>query len=104
MKKNYQKVGTSGVKETTGLTAPIASNALGMNVFTAPGKTMVGGRPRPFGEALLGDPGHQTLPAGLRSGAENRDVRPAAVRSDDGAIPRLGSQSVMVEMFGFPMA
>jgi len=34
----------------------------------------------------LDDPGHQALPARLRSGAENRDVRPEAVRSDDGAI------------------
>ena len=35
---------------------------------------------------------------GLRSGAENRDVRPGAVRSDDGAIPALGSQSVVVDV------
>src|SRR5271168_70764 len=46
----------------------------------------------------LGDPRHQALPAGLRSGAENRDVRPGAVRSDDGAIPALGSQSVVVDV------
>src|SRR5580700_9524182 len=46
----------------------------------------------------LGDPGHQALPRGLRSGAENRDVRPGAVRSDDGAIPALGSQSVVVDV------
>jgi len=38
--------GTDGLKETT----------LGMNVFTAPGKAMVGERPRPFGEALGFDP------------------------------------------------
>ena len=46
----------------------------------------------------LDDPGHQALPAGLRSAAENRDVRPGAVRSDDGAVPALGSQSVVVDV------
>src|SRR5271169_5179285 len=46
----------------------------------------------------LDDPGHQALPAGLRSAAENRDVRPGAVRSDDGAIPALGGQSVVVDV------
>ena len=30
--------------------------------------------------------------------AENRDVRPGAVRSDDGAVPALGSQSVVVDV------
>src|SRR6202050_221459 len=34
------------------MTAPIASNTLGVNVFTAPGKAMVGERPKPFGEAV----------------------------------------------------
>ena len=34
---------------------------LGMNVFTAPGKTMVGERPRPFGEAFGFDPITSTL-------------------------------------------
>ena len=43
---------TNGLKETTRVTAPVASNTLGVNVFTAPGKAMVGERPRPFGEAL----------------------------------------------------
>src|SRR5277367_2435607 len=46
----------------------------------------------------LDNPGHQALPAGLRSVAENRDVRPGVVRSDDGAIPALGSQSVVVDV------
>jgi len=46
----------------------------------------------------LDDPRHQALPAGLRSGAENRNIRPGAVRSDDGAIPALGSQSVAVDV------
>ena len=34
------------------MTTPTTSNILGVNVFTAPGKTMVGERPKPFGEAL----------------------------------------------------
>ena len=34
------------------MTAPVASNTLRVNVFTAPGKGMVGERPRPFGEAF----------------------------------------------------
>ena len=46
----------------------------------------------------LDDPGYQALPAGLRSAAENRDVRPGAVRSDDGTVPALGSQSVVVDV------
>jgi glyoxylase-like metal-dependent hydrolase (beta-lactamase superfamily II) len=40
--------------------------------------------------------GHEAIPAGLRSGAENREIRAGVVRSDDGAIPALGSQSVVV--------
>ena len=43
------------------MTAPITSNTLSVNVFTAPGKTMVGERPRPFGEALGFDPATSTL-------------------------------------------
>ena len=43
------------------MTAPIASNTLGVNVFTAPGKVMVGERPKPFGEALGFDPITSTL-------------------------------------------
>ena len=34
--------GTNGLKETTRVTAPIASNTLSVNIFTAPGKVMVG--------------------------------------------------------------
>ena len=30
--------GTSGLKETTRVTAPVALNTLSVNVFTAPGK------------------------------------------------------------------
>src|SRR3974390_1624196 len=43
------------------MTTPISSNALGVNVFTAPGKAMVGERPKPFGEALGFDPITSTL-------------------------------------------
>src|SRR5580692_123814 len=46
----------------------------------------------------LDDPGHQALPRGLRSAAENREVGPGAVRSDDGAVPALGSESVVVDV------
>jgi glyoxylase-like metal-dependent hydrolase (beta-lactamase superfamily II) len=52
---------TNGRKETTGMTAPVAPSALGVNVFTAPGKAMVGERPKPFGEALGFDPITSTL-------------------------------------------
>src|SRR6201996_3123388 len=37
------------------------SDSLNVNVFTAPGKAMVGERPRPFGEALGFDPITSTL-------------------------------------------
>src|SRR5579871_3458275 len=43
------------------MTAPIALSTLGVNVFTAPGKVMVGERPKPFGEALGFDPMTSTL-------------------------------------------
>ena len=43
--------GTNGPKETT----------LGVNIFTAPGKTMVGERTKPFGEPLGFDPATSTL-------------------------------------------
>src|ERR1700733_3256044 len=46
----------------------------------------------------LDDPGHQALSRGLRSTAENREIRPGAVRSDDGAVSALGSQSVVVDV------
>ena len=39
----------------------ITSNTLGVNVFTAPGKPMIGERPKPFGEALGFDPITSTL-------------------------------------------
>ena len=43
------------------MTASTASDTLGFNVFTAPGKTMIGERPRPFGEPLGFDPITSTL-------------------------------------------
>ena len=42
-------------------TARVKSNALSVNVFTAPGKTMVGERPKAFGEAFGFDPITSTL-------------------------------------------
>jgi hypothetical protein len=62
----------NGLEETTGVTAPVASNTpesntresnkLSVNVFTAPGKTMVGERPKPFGEAFGFDPMTELYP------------------------------------------
>jgi glyoxylase-like metal-dependent hydrolase (beta-lactamase superfamily II) len=52
--------GTNGLKETTRVTAPAVSK-LSVNVFTAPGKAMVGERPKPFGEAFGFDPMTSTL-------------------------------------------
>ena len=49
--------GTNGLKESV----PVPSSKLGVNVFTAPGKAMVGERPKPFGEALGFDPITSTL-------------------------------------------
>jgi len=53
--------GANGPKETTRVAAPVASNTLSVNVFTAPGKPMVGERPKPFGEELGFDPVTSTL-------------------------------------------
>src|ERR1700722_10534652 len=53
--------GTNELKEVARVAAPIASSTLNVNVFTAPGKAMVGERPRPFGEALGFDPATSTL-------------------------------------------
>jgi glyoxylase-like metal-dependent hydrolase (beta-lactamase superfamily II) len=43
------------------MTASTTFNTLSVNIFTAPGKTMVGERPRPFGEPLGFDPITSTL-------------------------------------------
>ena len=53
--------GANELKETTRVTAPVALSTLSVNVFTAPGKAMVGERPKPFGEALGFDPITATL-------------------------------------------
>jgi hypothetical protein len=50
-RKEYEVDGRTGLKET----------ALSVNVFTAPGKVMVGERPKPFGEPLGFDPITSTL-------------------------------------------
>ena len=39
----------------------VGSSRLGVNIFTAPGKAMVGERPKPFGEPLGFDPATSTL-------------------------------------------
>jgi glyoxylase-like metal-dependent hydrolase (beta-lactamase superfamily II) len=52
---------TNGLKETSHSATPVASATLSVNVFTAPGKPMVGERPKPFGEALGFDPITSTL-------------------------------------------
>jgi glyoxylase-like metal-dependent hydrolase (beta-lactamase superfamily II) len=51
----------NGLEETTRAAASVASSPLGVNVFTAPGKAMVGERPKPFGEPLGFDPITSTL-------------------------------------------
>jgi len=53
--------GVSGLNETARETARVASRALNVNVFTAPGKPMYGERTKPFGEALGFDPITSTL-------------------------------------------
>src|SRR6201997_1019299 len=53
--------GTNGRKEATRAAAPVATSTLSVNVFTAPGKTMVGERPKPFGDGLGFDPITSTL-------------------------------------------
>src|ERR1700729_133242 len=52
---------TNAVKEATRVAAPVPTSRLGVNVFTAPGKAMVGERPKLFGEALGFDPITSTL-------------------------------------------
>jgi hypothetical protein len=49
------------LKEAARVIAPVALNTLRVNVFTAPGKTMVGERPESFGEALGFEPKTSTL-------------------------------------------
>jgi len=53
--------GTDELKETTRLPPNVTSSALSVNIFTAPGKTMVGERPKPFGEPFGFDPITSTL-------------------------------------------
>ena len=60
-RKGWQVGSTTGLKEATGVSAAVATSKLNVNVFTAPGKTMVGERPKPFGEAFGFDPITSTL-------------------------------------------
>jgi glyoxylase-like metal-dependent hydrolase (beta-lactamase superfamily II) len=53
--------GTNGVQEVAHVSGTLARSALSVNIFTAPGKAMVGERPKPFGEALAFDPITSTL-------------------------------------------
>ena len=52
---------TNRQKDATAVAAPAVSSTLSVNVFTAPGKAMVGERPRAFGEPLGFDPIASTL-------------------------------------------
>jgi glyoxylase-like metal-dependent hydrolase (beta-lactamase superfamily II) len=52
---------TKELQATAPAPPPVASGTLSFNVFTAPGKTMVGERPKPFGEPLAFDPITSTL-------------------------------------------
>jgi glyoxylase-like metal-dependent hydrolase (beta-lactamase superfamily II) len=60
-RKELQVERTNGVKEAIRVAEPVTSNRLSVNVFTAPGKPMVGERPKLFGEALGFDPITSTL-------------------------------------------
>jgi glyoxylase-like metal-dependent hydrolase (beta-lactamase superfamily II) len=53
--------GINELQEITRASAPVVSSKLSVNVFTAPGKAMVGERPKAFGEALGFDPITSTL-------------------------------------------
>jgi glyoxylase-like metal-dependent hydrolase (beta-lactamase superfamily II) len=53
--------GANGVQEPPRVKAGVTLSRLNVNVFTAPGKSMVGERPKPFGEALAFDPITSTL-------------------------------------------
>jgi glyoxylase-like metal-dependent hydrolase (beta-lactamase superfamily II) len=52
---------TNGTQEAARVIPPGAPRKLGVNVFTAPGKAMVGERPKAFGEPLGFDPITSTL-------------------------------------------
>jgi hypothetical protein len=69
--------GANGLKEPARVAVPVAWSTLSVNVFTAPGKAMVGERPKPFGEPLGFDPITSTL--NLR-----RERRGTGGRDDNG--------------------
>jgi glyoxylase-like metal-dependent hydrolase (beta-lactamase superfamily II) len=54
-------VDDAGLKKVAGAATLVPSTTLSVNVFTAPGKSMVGERPKLFGEALGFDPITSTL-------------------------------------------
>jgi hypothetical protein len=56
-------------------TKPVAPSTLSVNVLTAPGKAMVGERPKPFGEALRFDPITSTLIFGSNGWTHNLEGR-----------------------------
>src|ERR1700728_3522154 len=60
-RKDHPMDAANGMRESAPVTAPVASTTLSVNVFTAPGKTMVGERTKPFGEPLGFDPITSTL-------------------------------------------
>jgi hypothetical protein len=74
--------GTNGLKEIT----------LTVNVFTAPGKVMVGERPKPFGEAFGFDPLTSTLVFGEYDAVlvDAMTIRTCPLNNGSGAIPALG--------------
>jgi glyoxylase-like metal-dependent hydrolase (beta-lactamase superfamily II) len=53
--------GINAPQEVTRVTEHLGSSTLSVNIFTAPGKAMVGERPKPFGEPLGFDPITSTL-------------------------------------------
>ena len=85
--------GANGPKETTRVAAPVASNTLSVNVFTAPGKPMVGERPKPFGEELGFDPVTSTLIFG-KNGAVLVDAMMTVAEAE--ALFRRGSRGLQI--------
>ena len=99
---------TDGLKETTRVTAPVASNTLSVNIFTAPGKAMAGERPKPFGEPLGFDPITSTLIEDTKRYLEDFDRVQKTATSDQELFDQMtelyphwvANQSWL--MFGFP--
>src|ERR1700735_3662851 len=60
-RKETAMEGTRELKDITRAAVPAPLSPLSVNIFTAPGKAMVGERPKPFGEPLAFDPATSTL-------------------------------------------